>query len=102
MMTKYQQQHRQQILQEHNTGQVKGTTWGAMRPPERQPFGRGTEVSVRASMQRVGSSFLKKCKRFPLHTQNILKAHVESRGSRPCSHLRGGKGRQKPVGGQIY
>ena len=37
MMTKYQQQHRQQILQEHNTGQVKGTTWGAMRPPPERP-----------------------------------------------------------------
>ena len=46
MMTKDQQQHRRHMLQEHNTGQVKGTTRGAMRPPGRETAlraGRGGE-----------------------------------------------------------
>ena len=46
MMTKYQQQHHQHILQEQNTGQVKGTMWGAIGPPESpsEHTGRCTRV----------------------------------------------------------
>ncbi len=50
MMTKCQQQHHQHTLKQYITGQVKGTTWGAMRPPEKTPFGRG--AGRRARVQK--------------------------------------------------
>ncbi len=92
MMTKYQQQHHQYILKQYNTGQVKGTTWGAMRPPPLETALRAgrREARARAKIQRVCSSWRNKNARGSPYThKHIMNAHVECRGSRPCSHLRG-------------
>ena len=71
-------------------GQVKGTTWGAMCPPERPPFGRGTGKCVRVPKYKgFAVHFKKNARGSPYTHKNIMNAHVECRGSRPCAHLRG-------------
>ena len=51
-------------------GQVKGTTWGAMRPPERPPFGRGAGRRARVQKYR-GLQFILKtnARGSPTHTK---------------------------------
>ena len=91
MTTKYhQQQHHQHVLQEHNTGTSERDNVGGHAPPRETALRAGHgEVRARAKIQRVCSSLKKNARGSPYTHKNIMNAHVECRGSRPCAHLRG-------------
>ena len=64
---------------------------GAMRPPERPPFGRGAGRRARVPKYKGFAVHKKRNARGSPCTQNpIIKTHVWHPWSRPCCHLRGG------------
>ena len=62
---------------------------GHAPPPRDRPSG-GARGGARACKNTKGLQFIKKNARDSPYThKNIMNAHVECRGSRPCSHLGG-------------